>query len=72
MPSATIDGIQTHYEIIGDGPPLLMFSPGGFDATFDKWSNLGVYARIKLLDYLPRSTGASFSTDARPDSRVDA
>ena len=53
MPSATIDGIQTHYEIIGDGPPLLMFSPGGFDATFDKWSNLGVYSRIKLLDYLP-------------------
>ena len=53
MPSATIDGIETYYETIGDGPPLLMFSPGGFDATLDKWSNLGVYARIKLLDHLP-------------------
>ncbi len=53
MSSATIDGIKTHYEIIGDGPPVLMFSPGGFDATLDKWSTLGVYARIKLLDHLP-------------------
>ena len=52
MSSTTIDGIETHYEIIGDGPPVLMFSPGGFDATLDKWSTLGVYARIKLLDHL--------------------
>jgi pimeloyl-ACP methyl ester carboxylesterase len=54
MPIATIDGIRTNYELIGDGPPLLMFSPGGFDATLDKWSTLGVYARIKLLDHLPK------------------
>jgi pimeloyl-ACP methyl ester carboxylesterase len=53
MPIAEIDGIATHYEVIGDGPPLLMFSPGGFDATMDKWRSLGVYARIKLLDHLP-------------------
>jgi len=53
MPSATIDGIETHYEVVGDGPPVLMFSPGGFDATLDKWSTLGVYARIRLLDHLP-------------------
>ncbi|MHA1107909.1 MAG: alpha/beta fold hydrolase [Alphaproteobacteria bacterium] len=53
MPTIEIDGIATRYEVIGDGPPLLMFSPGGFDATIEKWSTLGVYARIKLLDYLP-------------------
>jgi pimeloyl-ACP methyl ester carboxylesterase len=53
MPTVDIDGIATHYEVIGDGPPLLMFSPGGFDATMDKWRSLGVYARIKLLDHLP-------------------
>ncbi len=52
MSSTKIDGIETHYEVIGDGPPVLMFSPGGFDATLDKWSTLGVYARIKLLDHL--------------------
>ncbi len=52
MSSTKIDGIETHYEVIGDGPPVLMFSPGGFDATLDKWSTLGIYARIKLLDHL--------------------
>ena len=54
MPTALIDGIVTHFEIRGDGPPVLMFSPGGFDATRDKWATLGVYERIKLLDHLPQ------------------
>jgi pimeloyl-ACP methyl ester carboxylesterase len=54
MASALIDGIATRYEVIGSGPPLLLFSPGGFDATVEKWSTLGVYARVKLLDHLPR------------------
>ena len=53
MPSTVIDGIATRYEVIGEGPPLLMYSPGGFDGTVDKWSTQGVYARIKLLDHLP-------------------
>jgi pimeloyl-ACP methyl ester carboxylesterase len=51
--TAVIDGITTRYEILGDGPPLLMFSPGGFDATVEKWSTQGIYAKIKLLDHLP-------------------
>jgi len=50
---ARIDGIDTRYEVMGDGPPVLMFSPGGFDATLDKWSTQSVYARIKLLSHLP-------------------
>ena len=54
MPIATIDGIGTNYEVIGDGPPLLMYAPAGFDATLDKWRTQGVYARIKLLDHLPK------------------
>ena len=54
MPVATINGIKTNYEVHGDGPPLLMYSPGGFDASMDKWSDLGVYARIKLLAHLPK------------------
>lgn len=33
MPRAVIGGIVTYYEVTGDGPPLLMFSPGGFSAT---------------------------------------
>jgi len=54
MPIAKIDGIDTRYEIFGEGAPLLMFSPGGFDARIEKWSDLGVYKRIKLLNHLPK------------------
>lgn len=54
MAEAVIDGITTRYEVVGAGEPLLMFSPGGFDATLDKWSTLGVYARIRVLDHLSR------------------
>jgi len=53
--TAVIDGITTRYEIRGVGTPLLMFSPGGFDATLDKWTTLPAYARIKLLDRLTRT-----------------
>jgi pimeloyl-ACP methyl ester carboxylesterase len=55
MPFHTIDGIPTRYEILGAGPPLLMFSPGGFNATLDTWSSLGAYARTKPLEHLSRS-----------------
>jgi pimeloyl-ACP methyl ester carboxylesterase len=54
MPFATLDGIATRYEVSGSGPPLLMFSPGGFDATIEKWRTLGVYARFKPMEHLPR------------------
>jgi pimeloyl-ACP methyl ester carboxylesterase len=54
MPTAVIDGIATRYETLGAGPPLLMYAPGGFDATIEKWSTQGVYAKIKLLDHLPK------------------
>ena len=41
MATAIIDGISTRYEVIGDGPPLLMYSPGGFNA---------VIIRVRLTD----------------------
>lgn len=53
MPTVTIDGIATRYEVVGSGPPILMYAPGGFDATLEKWRTQGVYAKIKLLDHLP-------------------
>jgi len=53
MPTANIDGIPTRYEIVGSGPPLLMYAPGGFNAVVEAWSTLGVYQKIKLLDHLP-------------------
>lgn len=52
MPTAVADGIPTRYEVTGDGPPLLMFSPGGFDSTLESWRTVGVYKRLNLLAYL--------------------
>jgi pimeloyl-ACP methyl ester carboxylesterase len=52
--TAVIDGITTRYEVVGSGEPLLMFSPGGFDATIEKWSTQGVYARIKPVEHLSK------------------
>jgi pimeloyl-ACP methyl ester carboxylesterase len=49
MPVATIDGIPTRYEVSGDGPPLLMFSPGGFDSRLENWTEHGLYPRIELM-----------------------
>jgi pimeloyl-ACP methyl ester carboxylesterase len=54
MPTAIIDGIVTRYEVMGSGPPLLMYAPGGFNAVIETWSTQSVYAKIKLLDHLPK------------------
>jgi pimeloyl-ACP methyl ester carboxylesterase len=54
MPTAVVDGIATRYEVIGSGPPFLMYAPGGFNATVEAWSTLGIYAKIRLLDHLPK------------------
>lgn len=55
MPFATIDGLRTRYEVVGSGPPILMFSPGGFDATIEKWTTQGIYARIRPVEHLSRT-----------------
>ena len=54
MATAVIDGIETRYELAGEGPPLLMHAPGGFDATIEKWSSLGIYKEIRFLDRLTK------------------
>jgi pimeloyl-ACP methyl ester carboxylesterase len=52
VPSVSIDGIATRYEVAGSGPPLLMFSPGGFNAAVENWVSFGIYARLHLLGHL--------------------
>ena len=54
MPLTIIDGIATNYQVLGSGPPVLMFSPGGFNARLEMWSSLGVYARTKPLEHLSK------------------
>jgi pimeloyl-ACP methyl ester carboxylesterase len=54
MATSVIDGISTRYEVLGSGPPLLMYAPAGFDASLDKWATQGVYAKTKLIDHLQK------------------
>jgi pimeloyl-ACP methyl ester carboxylesterase len=52
MPTAVVDGITTRYEVAGSGPPLLMFSPGGFNGALENWTSFGIYRRLDLLQRL--------------------
>lgn len=52
MPTAVIDGISTTYDVVGTGPPILMCSPGGFDAAMSKWRTLEIYRETRILDHL--------------------
>jgi pimeloyl-ACP methyl ester carboxylesterase len=54
MATAIVDGITTRYEVTGDGPPLLLFSPGGFNGQLENWTSFGVYQRLNLLEHLER------------------
>ena len=49
MPIVDLDGIRTRYELIGEGPPLLMFSPGGFDSSLENWTSLGRYRDLGFV-----------------------
>ncbi|WP_028933551.1 alpha/beta fold hydrolase [Pseudonocardia spinosispora] len=49
MPTTTINGLATRYELWGEGRPLLLLSPGGFNATLDNWATHGVYQRTNLV-----------------------
>jgi pimeloyl-ACP methyl ester carboxylesterase len=52
MPTAILDGIETYYEVHGSGIPILMFAPGGFDATVDKWRSASAWTGINALEAL--------------------
>jgi pimeloyl-ACP methyl ester carboxylesterase len=52
MPFATINGIKVHHQVQGDGPPLLMFAPGGFGAVMSRWTAAGEKREWKEMDAL--------------------
>ena len=55
MPIAKLDGLQTRYEVIGQGPPILMYAPGGLSTMLEI---PGSRMTIQLAD---RSPGGVFS-----------
>jgi len=66
--TAVVDGIVTRYEVAGSGPPLLMFSPGGFNATLDGWETHGLYQRTRMLARL-RQRFTCITFDKRESGR---
>lgn len=69
MVTAKIDGIDICYETFGSGSPLLMFAPGGFDATMEKWRVASAWTGMdavqklasehRVIVYDRRESGAS-------------
>lgn len=55
MPLVDIDGIRTRYETVGEGPAVLMFSPGGFDSSLDNWMTFGRYRDLGFVAALSKS-----------------
>ena len=59
-----IDGIKTRYEVIGEGPPLLMYAPAALDASLDKYRDVRPEeqteqtAAARLLGFLDGFRGA--------------
>ena len=57
MPFACINGINIHYQIAGEGPPLLLFAPGGFRSVLLRWTaegGKGVFQEMDALRTLAR------------------
>lgn len=52
MPISVIDGMELYFETRGSGAPILMFAPGGFDATIDKWRVASAWRGIDALNTL--------------------
>jgi len=50
--TTVVDGIETRYEVAGSGPPLMMFSPGGFNGSMANWLEHGLYRRTRMLTQL--------------------
>jgi pimeloyl-ACP methyl ester carboxylesterase len=55
VPQVELDGITTRYEVVGEGPPLLMFSPGGFDSSLENWMSFGRYQELGFVSSLAPS-----------------
>src|SRR5438874_10887062 len=52
MAFATLKGIRVHYVVQGDGPPLLMFAPGGFRSVIARWTAAGGKREWQEMDAL--------------------
>jgi len=54
MPQATLNGLKINYAVHGNGPPMIMLSPGGFDSNIDGWSSRSVWKELRPLETLAK------------------
>ena len=54
MPQAMINGLKINYAVQGNGPPMIMLSPGGFDSNIDGWSSRSVWKELRPLETLAK------------------
>lgn len=54
MPVATLDNLKVNYTVKGDGLPLIMLAPGGFDSTIESWQTRGVWKDLRPMDTLAK------------------
>jgi pimeloyl-ACP methyl ester carboxylesterase len=69
MPFAEIEGIRTRYEMLGEGPPLLLLAPVGFDDSISRrWADRvwrgfrpveSLVPHFRVIVYDRRESGAS-------------
>ena len=54
MPQAALNGLKINYAVQGNGPPMIMLSPGGFDSNIDGWSSRSVWKDLRPLETLAK------------------
>ena len=54
MPQATLNGLKINYAVHGNGPPMIMLSPGGFDSNIEGWSSRSVWKDLCPLETLAK------------------
>lgn len=54
MPVASIAGISTHYQMIGEGPPLMVLEPEGFDSAMSRRRLTRLWRGFQPVETLPR------------------
>jgi len=55
LPHLETQGYRTWYETIGSGPPVVMLSPGGFNAAAHNWRDFGRYRHLRIVENLSTS-----------------
>ena len=59
MPYVTANGVRTHFEVVGDGPPLLLIAGNGMDHTAFRDQVPSFALKFRCITYDLRGWGKS-------------